>query len=184
MKLGPASLRMTLSFLLAAALAWTPAARADTSAVKVATIDMGQLMEKSEPGMKLLKPLKALIKSKQAEDHKMQEELKRLRAKAAELAKTPHNEQQLANLQREFDDKLSDLRSFEDDANQEVSKKRYETLSDFNRLAMPLIQSMGKELGYTLIFRKEEGGLLYVDDSVDITPQVIQRLNAQAASGQ
>jgi outer membrane protein len=182
MTLETASLRRTLPLVLAAVLAWTQPAHADAPAARLAAIDMGQLMERSEPGAKLLKPLTEFVKAKRAEDLKMQEALKDLRARAADLAKKGSKEQELGNLQREFDDKLADLRSYEDEANQEVDKKRFEVLAQFNHIAMPVIQSMGKELGYTMIFRKEEGGLLYLDDSADITDLVIQRLNAQAAT--
>ena len=37
-----------------------------------------------------------------------------------------------------------------------------------------------RELGYTLIFRKFESGLIYADDGVDITNVVIQRIDAGA----
>ncbi len=34
---------------------------------------------------------------------------------------------------------------------------------------MPVINQVGKEQGYTLIFRKFESGLIYADEAVDIT---------------
>ena len=34
---------------------------------------------------------------------------------------------------------------------------------------MPVINQVGKELGYTLIFRKFESGLIYADEAIDIT---------------
>ena len=45
---------------------------------------------------------------------------------------------------------------------------------------MPVINQVGKELGYTLIFRKFESGLIYADEAIDITKSVIQRLDATA----
>ncbi len=45
---------------------------------------------------------------------------------------------------------------------------------------MPVINQVGKELGYNMIFRKFESGLIYADDALDITTQVIQRLDAAA----
>ena len=36
---------------------------------------------------------------------------------------------------------------------------------------------IGAERGYTLIFNKFQSGLVYADDAVDITDDVIQRFN-------
>jgi Skp family chaperone for outer membrane proteins len=48
---------------------------------------------------------------------------------------------------------------------------------------MPVINQAGKELGYTLIFRKFESGLIYADEAVDITDSIIKRLDAAAPQG-
>jgi Skp family chaperone for outer membrane proteins len=45
---------------------------------------------------------------------------------------------------------------------------------------MPVINRAGKELGYTLIFRKFESGLIFADESVDLTNEIIRRLDATA----
>jgi Skp family chaperone for outer membrane proteins len=43
-----------------------------------------------------------------------------------------------------------------------------------------VINQVGKDLGYTLIFRKFESGLIYADEAIDITSVVIQRLDTAA----
>ncbi len=48
---------------------------------------------------------------------------------------------------------------------------------------MPVINQAGKDLGYTLIFRKFESGLIYADEAIDITTIIIQRLDAAAGQG-
>ena len=42
---------------------------------------------------------------------------------------------------------------------------------------MPIIDQIGKEQGLTLIFNKFQSGLVYADDTVDITDEVIRRFN-------
>jgi Skp family chaperone for outer membrane proteins len=37
-------------------------------------------------------------------------------------------------------------------------------------------------MGFTLIFNKFQGALVYADDSVDITDQVIERFDASSSS--
>ena len=47
---------------------------------------------------------------------------------------------------------------------------------------MPVIESVAKELGYSLVFNKFQSGLLYADDAVDITAAVIQKFNTAIAA--
>ena len=171
-----------LAVLALLALSCSHPARAEAVPPRLAVIDYDRLLLESEPGKKIIAPLDALMKEKKTEAQAMEEELKKIRAKAAEQANTA-SEQQLTNLQRKFNDKLDDLRHFEAEANSELDKLRAGSLGRFNTLSLPLIQSLGKELGYTMIFQKQNVGLIYLDPSADITNLVIQRLNAQAATG-
>lgn len=51
-------------------------------------------------------------------------------------------------------------------------------LANADTRMMPIIQAIGKELKAAAIFRKFESGLIYTDDSLDITSNVIQRIDA------
>lgn len=145
---------------------------------KLAVIDMEQLMKRSQRGARMLADLAKLLEDKQAEAREIEAELKQIRTQAVEKAGKASNAE-LESLQRRYNSRLEDLRQFQNEANQELEKKRVETLSAFNHLAMPLIQRQGREQGYALIFRKQEGGLLFADTSVDITDQLVQTLDAQ-----
>ncbi|MCU0840592.1 MAG: OmpH family outer membrane protein [Thiobacillaceae bacterium] len=154
-------------------LVGAPPAGAESPPPRLGVVEMDRLMTDSEPGKNLLAPLNALLKQKRDEAKAMEDEIKQIRARAMA--------QSLASLQRQFDARREELRRFEAEANKELERKRVETFSRFNRMALPVIRSLGKELGYTMIFRKEEGGLLYVDEAADLTGQAIQRLNAPPA---
>jgi hypothetical protein len=48
---------------------------------------------------------------------------------------------------------------------------------------MPVINQVGKEKGYTLIFNKYAPGMLvYADDAIDITDEVLRRFNTQVTA--
>ena len=53
-------------------------------------------------------------------------------------------------------------------------------LGEIDKRVMPVINQAGKDLGYTLIFRKFESGLIYADEAIDITASIIQRLDGAA----
>lgn len=165
----------------------TPAAIPVTAPVaKFGLVDMEQLLTQSEPGKKALAPLNEIMKTMQAEADRMQIEIRKLRDQAIALTKAPGagNERALTNLQHKYNDGMADLKRFEREANQKIDQQRFQSLSEFNRLALPLIRSLGKEQGYAMIFRKQESGLVYADESTDLTSQVLERLNSGPATGQ
>ena len=88
------------------------------------------------------------------------------------------SEDKLADLQQQLEDKTIALKRFQDDANREMSKRKDDILASVDRKVMPIIAQVGKDKGYTLIFRKFESGLIYASDEVDITAEVIQRIDA------
>lgn len=159
-----------------------PLAHAEGLSAGLAVVDYDRLLLESAPGQKIIAPLDALMKQKKAEALAMEAELGAIRAKAAEQATTA-TEQQLAAYQRQFNEKREDLRRFQAEANNELDKLRAASLGGFNTLSLPVIQAMGKELGYSMIMQKQNLGLIYLDPRADITDQIIQRLNAQAAGG-
>jgi Skp family chaperone for outer membrane proteins len=56
-------------------------------------------------------------------------------------------------------------------------------MGKIERQILPVIDKLGQEQGYTLIFNKFQSGLVYADDAVDITADVITRLDASNAGG-
>jgi len=44
-----------------------------------------------------------------------------------------------------------------------------------------IIEVMGEEEGYTLIFNAIQSGLVYIGPTLDITDEIIQRINAMSA---
>jgi Skp family chaperone for outer membrane proteins len=63
-----------------------------------------------------------------------------------------------------------------------MDKARTEAVVEFMRMAKPEIEATGKALGFNLILRRESSPVLYADESVDFSTQVIQRLDALAGS--
>ena len=54
---------------------------------------------------------------------------------------------------------------------------RTRELGRLEQQIMPIINEIGQERGLTLIFNKFQSGLVYADDTVDITDEVIRRFN-------
>jgi Skp family chaperone for outer membrane proteins len=180
MKPLPLFRHVTPILLAVLALSCSGPARTEPLPPKLAVIDHDRLLLESQSGKTLIAPLDALMKQKKAEAQALEEELRKIRASAMEQTATT-SEQQRASLQRRFNDKMQDMRRFEAEANNELDRVRADAFGKFKRLSSPVIQAVGKEQGYTMIFRLQDAGLVYLDPSADITDLVIQRLNAQSA---
>lgn len=171
--------RAVLGLVLAAALTAPFAAHAQAPGLKIAVIDTERVLLASETGKKALGDLKKLQEAKENELKAKQQEIQDLQTKIKDgqmsLAKD-----KLADMEKQLEDKVIALRRLQDDATRELNKKRDDVLAQIDQKVMPVINQVGKELGYTMIFRKFESGLIYADDSIDITNQVIQRLDGAA----
>jgi outer membrane protein len=178
--------RAVLGLALAAALTAPFAARAQapagTGTIKVAVIDTERVLLASDTGKKALADLKKLQESKENEVKVRQQEIKDLQAKV-EAGRMSLAQDKISEMEKQLEDKVIALRRLQDDATRELNKKRDDVLAQIDQKVMPVINQAGKDLGYTLIFRKFESGLIYADDAIDITNQIIQRLDGAPKAG-
>lgn len=149
-------------------------------AVKVAVIDVERILLESNRGKAALEEIEALRRQKQTEAESMQQRVADLRRQAEE-GQLSLSQERLAELQKQLEDAVIALRRFNDDATRELTKKRNEVLDQIEQSVFPVINEIGKAGGYTMIFNKYNSGLVYADEAIDITAQVIQRYNASSA---
>jgi outer membrane protein len=168
---------LALSAPLAAVAQQAAPAAAQQGPIRVAVIDTEKILLSSQAGKKALADLKKLQEQREAEARGKAQELKDLQTKISE-GRLSLAQDKLADMTKQYEEKEIALRRFQDDATRELNKKRDEVLGAIDQRVMPVINQAGKELGYTLIFRKFESGLIYADEAVDITNQIIQRLDA------
>ena len=165
---------------LCLALGLAPAVQAQSN--KLAVIDVQRILSNSATGKKAQENMEQVRSKKKAELEAKQQELKDLQKRISDQ-QLSLAEDRLAELQKELEDKVIAYRRAEDDANREVQKQGEKLVADMERLILPVIDKIGKEQGFTLIFNKYQSGLLYADNSIDITDLVIQRLDASGAGG-
>lgn len=144
---------------------------------KIAVLDVRRILADSTAGKDALTRLQKLQQDKEGEGRTMQQELVDLENKIKQ-GRLSLAEDKLIAMQKEYEDKGIALRRFQDDANRELGKARDEAFAEIERRIMPIIDQVGRELGVTLIFNKFESGLVYADEGVDITAQVLAKFNA------
>jgi outer membrane protein len=106
----------------------------------------------------------------------MQQELATLRDQINKQRFTV-SEDRLAVMTKEIEDKTISIRRFEDDAKRELDDARRRELGGLEEQILPIINQIGQDRGITLIFNKFQSGLVYADEAVDITDEVIRQFN-------
>ncbi|MBZ0113990.1 MAG: OmpH family outer membrane protein [Thermoanaerobaculia bacterium] len=144
---------------------------------KIAVIDSDRIVMESKRGKAALEKIKARQDEKLAEGRTLQQGLADL-AKRLEEGAQSLSPDRLAEMKKEYESKAVALRRFQEDADSELNKLRDEALAAIEKDVIGIIDGIGKEGGYSLIFNKFRSGLLFAEDSVDITSQVIQRFDA------
>lgn len=143
---------------------------------KVAVIDVQRVVTESDPGKEALRKLKELSDQKVQEGQALQQEVNTLRDQLNKQRFTL-SEDKLQDLSKQIEDRSIALQRFEDDAQRELNEARRRTLGALEERIMPVINEIGQERGLTLIFNKYQSGLVYADQAVDITDDVIRRFN-------
>ncbi len=144
---------------------------------KIAVVEVERLLQESARGQIAVQELTQLRDEKQAELTSRQEQLAALQ-KQYNDGRLTLAEDRLAELEKQLEDMTIDLRRAQDDANREMQKVQGERFGEIEQAVLPIISQVGREFGYTAIFNKFQGGLLFAADAADITNLIIERYNA------
>jgi Skp family chaperone for outer membrane proteins len=78
---------------------------------------------------------------------------------------------------REYETKRIELRRLNEDATRDVQAEFNRSLAKLQRAALEVTGVIGLEQGYTLIFEKRSVPVLFASESIDVTAEVIRRLD-------
>ena len=168
---------MSRSFVAVAVCVLVAAAALPAAAqTKVAVIDVQRVVTESDPGKEVMQRLRGITDTKAQEGQRLQQELAELQDQFNKQRFTLSEARQ-AEMSKQIEDKQIAIRRFQDDAQREVADAQRRELGSLEERIMPIINEVGQERGLTLIFNKFQSGLVYADETVDITDEVIQRFN-------
>ena len=144
--------------------------------LSIAVIDVQRVVTESDPGKEALQKLKLLQDAKIDEGRALQQQLTTMQEQMSKQRFTL-SEERLAELSKQMEDGQIALQRFQDDAERDLDEARRRELGGLEGRIIPVINEIGAERGFTLIFNKFQSGLVYADDTVDITDDVILRFN-------
>ncbi len=144
--------------------------------VKIGFVDMKMVIAKSEAGSKAMDSLKSQFKdmkdnldSQKKSLDALKEELQKQSMMLSQEAKLD-KEQQYKRKVRDFQDSGQNYQRKLQQAEQNLSKPIIDKLIE-------VMQAYGKKNGYTAILDKQGAGLVYFDESTDLTNDIIADLN-------
>ena len=173
--------RGSLAVLVAAVssmLAVSPLAAQEVIGGKVGVFNADRVLAESGPGQQALALFNQLRDQRVAELQVQQDEINTLQQQA--IAATPGSPE-AARLQRDVEDLMLRLNRLQEDVQQELGTRQNELTLGITEMVAQIIEVMGEEEGYTLIFNAIQSGLVYIGPTLDITDEIIQRINAMSA---
>jgi outer membrane protein len=166
--------------LAAAALGQTAAAAAPSGPVKLAVINVDRLVTDSALGKEAFARVKKIADQKKEEGEKLTKELREMEQKLADQGASLADDKK-DSLQKQYQEKAIAFKRFQDDAQRALEEAQKKELEELQKRVMPVITQIGKERGFTLVFNKFQSGLVFADESVDITDDVLKRFNTMVA---
>src|SRR6266542_2880395 len=143
-------------------------AAAAVAPIKIGVINVERLVQESALGKEAFSRVKKLNDQKKDEADKLSKELRDMEQKLADQGQALADDKREA-LQKTYQEKAIAFKRFQDDANRELETAQKKELGELERRVFPVINQVGKEKGFTLIFNKFQAGLVYADDAVDVT---------------
>lgn len=161
--------------LLAAALVLFMANPA-LAEMKFGVIDMQEVLQKSEPGQSAFKDLQGKFNDMKGDMEKRKAEIDRLRE---DMEKQSMALSQDAKQEKEMDlrRKMRDFQDLAQNYQHKMALEQDKESKPIIEVLVKVINEYGKKNNYTVIMDKKGSGLLYGDDAIDVTKQVIVELN-------
>jgi Skp family chaperone for outer membrane proteins len=148
---------------------------------KYAFINIQRIASESSEGKASSARIEAL-RSKKAAD--LTEKNKAVEALQAKQRSAVMSEAAAAQVQKDIDKTQVEIQRMTQDAQAELQDLQNELQVDFQRKVGPVIESVARERGLQLLFSQADSGLVWADAGLDLTTEVIRRLDAASAAAQ
>jgi outer membrane protein len=158
----------------------SPVLAEETAALKIGVVDLYKAVNDSEQGKKAKAELESIVKSKQEALEAKGRAIEKLRADiekqgdALSADAKKNKAEEYERLTREYQRNMADSQN-------EVRKKESELTGRIIKQLREIVMAMAAEDKYSIIFERADGVVLFVNPSLDVTDEVISRLDSTKA---
>ena len=144
---------------------------------KIAYVNVQRIAQESQDGQAATKRITTLREEKEkdlvARNQKFEEARKRLETSASVLSEAVRGQQQ-----KEVERLQTDLQRATQDAQKAVEDLQAELQVDFQRKLLPIISEVSTAKGLHMVFSSLDSGIVWADSGLDITNDVVKKLDA------
>jgi outer membrane protein len=163
---------------LASILAGVPLVAQDVVNSKVGVFNVERVVTESQSGVQALALFNQLQDQRVGELQVQQNAINSLQQRAMTAAV---GSPEAARLQREMEDLVLRLERLQQDVQQELGVRQDELTGELMQIIGEVVSTIAQEGGYALILDAVQSGVVYAGPTLDITDEVIQRVNARSA---
>jgi len=144
--------------------------------IKIGVINPQKIMDNTKKGLAIQDKLEKFQKQKQQQLQTMQEEIKKLEK---DLLSPALNNEAREKKNIEAQEKQKAFKRFYEDAQNEFQRESQKELMTLEKDLMPLVDNLGRQKGFTIIFDITRPGIVYFYQTIDITDEVIKMVDAK-----
>ena len=159
-----------LLLLVCVGLVATPALAVEQ---KIGYVDLQKALNLSAAGKEAKEKIKTKVQSYDADVKARQEELKKLKEDLEKQAMLLSEEARNAK-ERDYQQKVKDYQRFTKDIQESLQQTDADLTRKILESLLKVVQDVGKKQGYTLVLEKTESSIVYADESIDISDEVIK----------
>ena len=148
---------------------------------KIAFVDINAVAANSTAGREASTKLKALQDKKLAEINDKNKQLQATQQKL-NTGGSVLNDSARAQLEKDVDRMQRDIQFTQQNAQAEYNELQEDLRNDFQKRLMPIIDALATEKGLYAIFSVGDAGAMYVHPGLDLTAEVVKRLDAAPAA--
>ncbi len=144
---------------------------------KIGIVDLQKALNRSKAGVSAKKDIEAQLKRFEAEFKSKESELKSLKDELEKQA-VLLSDSAKAEKELEYQKNVKDLQRFNKDVKDELQQKDAAHTKRILNELFAILQKIGKDGGYSMVIEKNEGAVIYNDENVDLTDQLIKAYDA------
>jgi outer membrane protein len=162
-----------------AAPAQPPAPKPFPQGARIAYVVLQRIANESADGRVATTRIQALQQKKAAELNEKNKQLTGMQQKL-EKEGSVMSASASADLQKSIEKLNLEVQRFTQDAQAEVQELQQELQQEFQDRLTPVIQAVASEMGLHFVFNGPDAGLVWADAALDISSDVIKKLDASA----
>lgn len=144
---------------------------------KIGFVNFQRVVSESADGKVSSARIQALSKKKQDEGAQKTQQLQANQAKLQNTGSVMSDAAR-SQLEKEIERQQVEAQRFQQDAQAELNELQQELQAEFIKKVTPILQQVAGEKGLNVLFNAQEAGFAWVDPGLDLTNEVIKKLDA------